>query len=113
VKIDTPSPLPGQNPTSSSVNQVAQTKAVQANIQQATENVTTQADVQVTSFASQLKDVGATLNGSPVVNAKKVAEIKQAIAEGQFSIDPEKIADSLLDDVRQALGNSNSKSSQG
>lgn len=111
MKVDTPSQLPGQTPVGSSVSQVTQTKAVQANAQQATENTsTTQPDVQMTSFASQLKDVSATLNSSPIVNTKKVAEIKQAIADGQFSIDPEKIADSLLDDVRQVLGNSNSRS---
>lgn len=38
------------------------------------------------------------------VNAERVAEIKQAIAEGRFQINPERIADGLLASVRDMLG---------
>lgn len=36
-------------------------------------------------------------------NAARVAEIRQAIAEGRFQINPERIADGLLDSVREFL----------
>jgi negative regulator of flagellin synthesis FlgM len=59
--------------------------------------------VDVSSLASRLQELGGTLSSSPVVDSKRVAEIKQAIAEGRFKIDPERIADGLLDSVRQLL----------
>lgn len=36
-------------------------------------------------------------------NAARVAEIRQAISEGKFQINPERIADGLLDSVREFL----------
>lgn len=41
---------------------------------------------------------------TPAVNAQRVAEIKQAIAEGRFTINPDRIAAGLLDSVSQMLG---------
>jgi negative regulator of flagellin synthesis FlgM len=59
--------------------------------------------VQLSPQATALLGAEAVLKESPVVDAKRVAEIKQAIAEGRFSINPENIADSLLENVRQML----------
>jgi negative regulator of flagellin synthesis FlgM len=36
-------------------------------------------------------------------NSQKVAEIRQAISEGRFQINPEKIADGLISSVREML----------
>jgi negative regulator of flagellin synthesis FlgM len=36
-------------------------------------------------------------------NSQKVAEIRQAISEGKFRIDPERIADGLISSVREML----------
>jgi negative regulator of flagellin synthesis FlgM len=38
------------------------------------------------------------------VNVERVAEIKRAIAEGRFQVNPERIADGLLQSVRDMLG---------
>jgi len=38
-----------------------------------------------------------------VFNSQKVAEIRQAISEGRFQINPEKIADGLISSVREML----------
>ncbi|CAB1370544.1 flagellar biosynthesis anti-sigma factor FlgM [Denitratisoma oestradiolicum] len=59
--------------------------------------------VQISSLSSQLHGTEALAGGATVVDFKRVAEIKQAIAEGRFKVDPEKIADGLLDSVRQML----------
>ncbi|HLA36255.1 MAG TPA: flagellar biosynthesis anti-sigma factor FlgM [Rhodocyclaceae bacterium] len=39
----------------------------------------------------------------PSFNSQKVAEIRKAIAEGKFQINPEKIADGLIGSVRDML----------
>lgn len=36
-------------------------------------------------------------------NSQKVAEIRQAISEGRFQINPERIADGLINSVREML----------
>ncbi|MCH4293815.1 flagellar biosynthesis anti-sigma factor FlgM [Shewanella sp. 3B26] len=46
----------------------------------------------ITSQAQQLQSVQSKLASLPEVDQKKVAEIKQAIAEGRYKIDPEKLA---------------------
>lgn len=50
-----------------------------------------------------MQEVQSTVANTPVVNTDRVKEIKQAIAEGRFQIDPEKIADGLLDNVKMML----------
>ena len=61
-------------------------------------------DVQLSSLSAQLQTIGSGLAGSNgVVDAAQVAEIKQAIAGGQFKINPEAIADRLLDSVKELI----------
>ena len=45
----------------------------------------------------------AALATTPVVDQARVEEIRTAIREGQFKVDPERIADGLLDNVREML----------
>ncbi|MDB5799281.1 MAG: flgM [Rhodocyclales bacterium] len=40
---------------------------------------------------------------APVVDGAKVDEIKQAISDGRFQVHPEKVADALIESVRQML----------
>ena len=60
--------------------------------------------VELSGLATQLQEAGALLDGNGVVDAGRVAEIKQAIAEGRFQAHPERIADGLLQSVRELLG---------
>lgn len=57
--------------------------------------------VDISSLSAHLQEVGA---GETPVDVQRVAEIKQAIAEGRFKINPERIADGLLASVREMLG---------
>jgi negative regulator of flagellin synthesis FlgM len=40
---------------------------------------------------------------APAFNAEKVAEIRQAISEGRFQVNAERIADGLISSVREML----------
>jgi negative regulator of flagellin synthesis FlgM len=44
-----------------------------------------------------------TIGNTPVVDSAKVDEIKQAMSEGRFKVDTGKVADGLIDSVRQML----------
>ena len=60
-------------------------------------------DVKVSALATQLQEIEAQLRTGDGVDAAKVAEIKQAIAEGRFQINPDVIADRLLETVREMV----------
>jgi negative regulator of flagellin synthesis FlgM len=62
---------------------------------------TTSSSVQVSPLAAQLQQIESQLAGGEVVDPARVAEIKQAIADGRFRIDPNVIADRLLDAVKE------------
>jgi negative regulator of flagellin synthesis FlgM len=50
--------------------------------------------------SSQLQ---ALAGSEGVFDTQKVAEIKAAIAEGKFKVDPEKVANGLLDSVKDLI----------
>ena len=61
--------------------------------------------------AVSLSQVAGSLNAGanqPPVNTARIQEIKQAISEGRFKINPEAIADRLIESTRDLL-NSNGK----
>lgn len=61
------------------------------------------AEVARSPLSARLQEISAGLANEPVVDASRVAEIKQAIAEGRYSVNPGKIADGLIDSVREML----------
>ncbi|MDD3352776.1 flagellar biosynthesis anti-sigma factor FlgM [Zoogloea sp.] len=59
--------------------------------------------VQISSLSTSLQQMEETIAGTPVVDSARVNEIKQAITEGRFRVDTEKVADGLIQSVRQML----------
>ncbi|KFZ36924.1 flagellar biosynthesis anti-sigma factor FlgM [Shewanella mangrovi] len=51
--------------------------------------------VVVSSQAQQLQGLQSKISSLPDVDVKKVAEIKAAIAEGRYKVDPEKLAGNI------------------
>ena len=56
----------------------------------------TTSPVNVSDQAKQLASVEQTLQSLPAVNEGRVAEIRTAIQEGRYQVDPQRIADKLL-----------------
>lgn len=63
------------------------------------------ASAQPGSEAVSLSSLASTLQGGekPPVNAARIQEIKEAIAQGRFKINPEAIADGLIDSARDLI----------
>lgn len=51
--------------------------------------------VSLTDEASRLAELERTLANIPVVDAKRVEEIKQAVSDGSYRVDPVRVADKL------------------
>lgn len=64
-----------------------------------------QTSVSLGSTAAQLHSMEGSMVGTPVVDAHKVAEIKQAISDGRFKVNSEVVADRLLATVRDLIDN--------
>ena len=67
---------------------------------------TTSADsakVDLSPRSAQIKQIAS--HAQAPVDRSKVEQLKQAISECKFKVNPEKIADSLISDVQQMLAN--------
>lgn len=60
--------------------------------------------VDITAFSARLSTLEANLVSQPVIDEAKVSEIRQAIAEGRFSVNADAIADKLMASVKELLG---------
>jgi negative regulator of flagellin synthesis FlgM len=59
--------------------------------------------VELSSLSSSLNKAETAMANSPVVDRARVDEIRQAISEGRFKVDAGRVADGLIDSVRQML----------
>lgn len=62
-----------------------------------------QESVQISPFSAHLQVVESGLASTSVVNANKVNQIKQAISEGRFQINPEAISQKLINSVKDLI----------
>jgi len=60
-------------------------------------------NVQLSNLSTQLQSLQSTQSSSAVFASKKVEEIKLAISEGRFQVNSEKVADGLLETVKDLL----------
>jgi negative regulator of flagellin synthesis FlgM len=60
-------------------------------------------DVRLSGLSSTLGDIGTRLAASPEFDQAKVERIKAAIANGELKIDPDGVADKLIQSVREFL----------
>lgn len=68
------------------------------------------AKVELSSLSSSLVKAEAAMASTPIVDRARVDEIRQAISEGRFKVDAERIADGLIDSVRELLDAPRSRS---
>lgn len=52
--------------------------------------------VHLSNEAQQLQTISDKLRGQPVVNSARVAELKQAVADGSYTVDSGRVASKLL-----------------
>ena len=64
---------------------------------------TTAENVTLSPASSQLRALESNLGSESVFDANKVAEIKSAIAGGQFKVNIDKVAEGLIDSVKELL----------
>lgn len=87
-----------------STGQVKQTEQQSQVKQQVSQNVANVAQAQtaakdsvsLTPQAKQLGEIQKKGAEEPVMNQKKIAEIKKAIASGEYKVDPEKLAKNMI-----------------
>lgn len=53
--------------------------------------------VHLSSEAQQLQKISSKLGDQPIVNKERVAQLKQAIADGSYQVDSQRVASKLLD----------------
>jgi len=63
----------------------------------------TSSTVQLSTLSARMRDIENRLGETQVVNTARVEEIKQAMAEGRFKVNPEAVADRLIDTVRELI----------
>ncbi len=60
-------------------------------------------NVTLSPMAAQLQSLEASLAADNMFDAEKVAAIKSAIADGRFKVSAEKVADGLIESVKDLL----------
>lgn len=65
--------------------------------------VSTKADGGNVQLSSELQTIEKNLTNAEVFDTARVEEIKQAISEGRFAVNPDKVADRLLETVRDLI----------
>lgn len=60
-------------------------------------------NVKISSISSHLQAIEQGFADTPIVNSARVAELKQAIANGHFKVDADKVAARLLSTVQELI----------
>ncbi|MCE9642305.1 MAG: flagellar biosynthesis anti-sigma factor FlgM [Betaproteobacteria bacterium] len=63
----------------------------------------TESSVKISSVSAHFRSIEQGFADTPVVDAARVAELKQAISDGHFKVNAENVADRLLATVRDLI----------
>ncbi len=72
-------------------------------------NTPASASVHLGQTSAQIRNMEASMANASVVDAGKVAEIKQAISEGRFQVNSGVVADRLIETVQDLIISHNNK----
>lgn len=62
------------------------------------------ASVSISDLASRLSSIEAELSAKESFDAGKVEQIKKAMRDGQFKVNPDVVADRLIESMKELLG---------
>lgn len=101
MKIDpTTPPLPasqiGELAPRASIQKAAGNNGAGSNVNQGT-------SVNLGAATTQLRALEKDIANAPAVNTSKVDEIKQAISEGRFQVNPAAVAEGLINSVKDLI----------
>lgn len=83
--------------TTSNINSNAEQAATRTKVDSKASSSTSSADtVSLSQASQQVSDLQLRLKNTPEVDSAKVEAIKQEIANGNYPLDPEKIAENLV-----------------
>lgn len=91
-------------PVATSATNEARNRAAIASQNAGTTVASASDKVELSSLSSSLQKAEAAMAETPMIDQKKVDEIRQAITDGRFKVDADRVADGLIASVREMLG---------
>ena len=64
---------------------------------------TPSAAVRFSELSAHLAELETKLSGTEAFDQKRIDEIKKAISEGQFAVNPDAVAEKLIENIREML----------
>ncbi|WP_456408043.1 flagellar biosynthesis anti-sigma factor FlgM [Thiolapillus sp.] len=86
-----------QTPRSGDSAQIKGAANEAANAQQSTGKSSVGDTVSLSETAVRLGQISVTAESQPVVDTKRVEQVKQAILDGSYSVDPKRIAERMME----------------
>jgi len=78
-------------------NRVSSNEANTADTQKSTGKSSVSDTVSLSETAIRLGQLGVAVDNQPVVDTKRVEQVKQAILDGSYNVDPTKIAEKMIE----------------